>query len=177
MISLLFFRGHGVIPVLVRLFTWKWFYGQKWKDVPAHVAVMIEVRDGVFVKYEAIVSGIESNIIDYNDQLSDKSLMAKIDVYVPDVKSSIAYLDSQLNDRYGFEAVAINGIAAISPFWIDLILSAIWRHLMNGQDPKTCPLHCSMLAFLAVRAGGKVLDGREDGMPSSPNDLLRSLRL
>ena len=171
MLSLLFFRGHGIVPVLVRLFTWKWFYAQKWKDVPSHVAIVVDSEYGVKRKYEAVVTGIQSAAFSYSEIENDKSLIAEIKLPFSDVAASRKYLDSQVGDRYGFEVVAITGLAVLSPPWVDAVLAFVWTRLMGGRNGETCPLHCSLLAKMSMSAGGFVFEKGTDNMPMSPNDL------
>lgn len=170
MLHLLFFRGHGLVPVLVRLFCWHWWHGQRWRDVPAHVAIWD--RDNK-TEYEAIVTGIRSGQLDGLNKLS--GLVEMIPVSVPHPDAARAWLDEQVGRPYGFLAATATGLGILSPPALDRLWRTLWEHLSGGRSGRTAPLDCSLLAQMALRAGGQNILGRDDGLPVSPNDLFLSL--
>lgn len=171
MLHLLFFRGHGLVPVLVRLFCWRWWQGQHWRDVPAHVALWD--RD-TWTEYEAIVTGIRATHLSGLQETS--GLVGVLEVSLPHPDAATAWLGDQVGKPYGFLASAATGLGILSPPALDLWWRWLWRHLSGGKAGRTAPLNCSLLCQLALRAGGLNLVGREDGLPVSPNDLLLTLK-
>ena len=177
MLHLLFFRGHGLVPVLVRLFCWRWWLGQHWRDVPAHVAVAVpaSTNANALYEYEAVVTRIQVSLLARKEIPKLNGLIACVDIEVPDPRQAHAWLDLQIGRRYGFEAAALTGLGIVSPPALDRWWRRIWEHLSGGRSGRTAPLDCSLLAQMALRAGGLDLLGREDGLPVSPNDLLKNL--
>lgn len=176
MLRLLFFRGHGIVPILVRLFTWRPLSGQRWKDVPAHVAIVTNSPDGIPRKYEAVITGIQSTVFIESENSADKSVIAEFSFISDTGFSAYHYLEDQVGDRYGFEAVALTGMTVLAPRRIDKKLASIWAKMYGGKNGETCPLHCSLLAKKAMEAAGLPdVRPRKDGMPLSPNDLMTGL--
>ena len=171
MLHLLFFRGHGLVPVLVRLFCWHWWRGQRWREVPAHVAIWD--RD-TWTEYEAIVTGIRSGHLAGIQETSGLIGIIPVSVQHPD--AARAWLDDQVGKPYGFLAVTATGLGILSPPALDRLWRTLWERLAGGRAGRTAPLDCSLLAQMALRAGGLDLLGRDDGLPVSPNDLLRNLK-
>lgn len=176
MLHLLFFRGHGIVPVLVRLFCWRWWRGQRWSDVPAHVAIALPTSGKTLHEYEAIVTGIQVSLLDPGTIPALNGLIACIKVEVPDIEASRRWLDEQVGQCYGFEAVALTGLTVLSPAWLDLIWARCWAKLQGGRSGRTSPLHCSLLCLKALHAGGFTGDELPDFPPASPNDLMLGLR-
>ncbi len=170
MLHLLFFRGHGLVPVLVRLFCWHWWHGQRWREVPAHVAIW-DAEEGL--EYEAIVTGIRSGRLDSLDGLS--GLIEALPVALPEPNLARRWLMQQVGRPYGYLAVAATGLGILSPPALDRLWRTLWEHLSGGRSGRTAPLDCSLLAQMALRAGGQNILGRDDGLPVSPNDLFLSL--
>jgi hypothetical protein len=178
MLHLLFFRGHGIVPVLVRLFCWHWWRSQRWRDVPAHVAVAVPAStdSNALYEYEAVVTGIQVSLLAREDIQKLNGLIASIQLDVPDPEAASRWLDSQVGHRYGFEAVALTGLAVLSPTWLDMLWARCWARLQGGKSGRTAPLHCSLLCLNALRAGGFDTAKFPDFPPVSPNDLLRNLK-
>lgn len=175
MLHLLFFRGHGLVPVLVRLFCWRWWRGQRWREVPAHVAVAVPTSANALHEYEAVVTGIQVSLLAQEDIPKLNGLIASIDLDVPDPESASRWLDLQIGRRYGFEAVALTGLAVLSPAWLDLIWARCWARLQGGRSGRTSPLHCSLLCLGALEAAG--FPTNFPGFPPvSPNDLMLGLK-
>lgn len=170
MLHLLFFRGHGIVPVLVRLFCWRWWGGQRWRDVPAHVAIW-DTEEGI--EYEAIVTGIRSGRLESAESLP--GLIESVPVALPEPDLARRWLMQQVGKRYGFEAVALTGLTVLSPSWLDLIWARCWARLQGGRSGRTSPLHCSLLCLGALEAAG--FPTNFPGFPPvSPNDLMLGLR-
>ena len=169
-----FWRGRGLIPVLIRLFSRH--RGQAWADVPAHCAVLLEDSEG-FTEYEAISTGIRRGEIT-RQELDEGTVapMVMIPVTVPNFDAMVQYLNEQVGQRYGYEAVAATGLAIVAPSWLDRWLSWSWLHLAGGRSGRSCPKDCSLLVWWALSHAGLTLPGREDGLPVSPNDLLQLLK-
>lgn len=175
MIRLLFFRGHGIVPILVRLLTWHWWRGQHWSQVPAHVAIAIPAGR-VLHEYEAIITGVHVSLLAITDVPQLNGLIADVPVDVPLLGAAGHWLDAQVGKPYGYLAVAATGLGIISPPWLDRWWARGWEHLAGGKSGRSAPLNCSLLCQLALRAGGLDIPGRQDGLPVSPNDLLRILQ-
>lgn len=171
MLHLLFFRGYGLVPVLVRLICWHWWHGQKWREVPAHVSVW-DAEEGL--EYEAIVTGIRSERLESIESLT--GLIEALPVAVPEPELSRRWLMQQVGRPYGFLAATATGLGILSPPALDRLWRTLWERLSGGKGGRTAPLDCSLLAQMALRAGGLDLLGRADGLPVSPNDLLRNLK-
>jgi hypothetical protein len=178
MLHLLFFRGHGLVPVFVRLLCWHWWRGQRWQAVPAHVAVAVPASTdtNVLYEYEAVVTGIQVSLLAREEIQEINPLSSCVELRVPDPAQAHAWLDLQIGRRYGFETAALTGLGIVSPPALDRWWRRIWEHLSGGRSGRTAPLHCSLLVQMALRAGGLDLLGRGDGLPVSPNDLLRNLK-
>lgn len=170
-LSLLFFRGHGIVPVLVRLCCWQWWLGQRWCDVPAHVSIWDRAEG---IEYEAIVSGIHSSTLPSLDGIT--GLIDNVVVVVPGLDQSRHWLTLQVGKPYGFLAAAATGLGILSPPALDLLWLRIWANLAGGRSGRTAPLDCSLLAQMALIAGGLDVPGRADGLPVSPNDLMMGLK-
>ncbi len=175
MIRLLFFRGHGIIPILVRLLTWHWWHGQHWSRVPAHVAITIPVWNAL-AEYEAIITGVQVTLLAESDLPTLNGLIADVPVDVPLIGAAQHWLDAQVGRPYGFLTSAATGLGIVSPPWLDRWWARGWEHLAGGKSGRTAPLNCSLLCQLALGAGGLDIPGRSDGLPVSPNDLLRILQ-
>lgn len=175
MLHLLFFRGHGIVPVLVRLFCWHWWTCQHWRDVPAHVAVAVPTSTNALYEYEAIVSGIQVSLLAREEIPKLTGLIASVEMKVPNPEAASQWLDSQVGQRYGFEAVALTGLAVLSPSWLDLTWARCWASLQGGKSGRTSPLHCSLLCRRALEAGGYKTT-LPDFPPISPNDLMLGLK-
>jgi hypothetical protein len=167
-VYILFFKGHGFIPVLIRLFSKH--RGQKFSKVPAHCAVFIKSGNG-FVEYEAVSTGIRKLWLPILPKYQ-KFLM----IPVKDLSPVVNWLDTQVGKPYGYLTVAITGLGIVSPSVVDRVLSWCWRNLFGGKSGRSCPKDCSLLAHLALMEGGVEVPGRKDGLPVSPNDLLTSLK-
>ncbi len=175
MLHLLFFKGHGLIPILVRLITWHWWLGQRWSQVPAHVAITIPAGR-VLHEYEAIITGVQVTLLAESDVPRLNGLIADIPMDVPLLGAAVRWLDAQVGKPYGYLASAATGLGIISPPWLDRWWRRGWEHLAGGKSGRTAPLNCSLLCQLAIRAGGLDIQGRKDGLPVSPNDLMRILQ-
>lgn len=163
---LLFFRGHGWIPVLTRLLTWEWWRGQKWRDVPAHVAIFWDNGPSGWIEIEAIATGIRRGELTVLPG-SDDGVCAQINLSDggPD---ALLYASQQVGRRYGFETAALTGLAAIPA--ANEYAQTLWSQLASGR---TVPLHCSLLAAGALKAAGYELPKWET--PPSPNQVYRYL--
>ena len=137
MLHLLFFRGHGLIPMLVRLFCWHWWRGQRWRDVPAHVAIW-DTEEGI--EYEAIVTGIRSERLESIECLS--GLIEALPVEVPEPEITRRWLMQQVGRPYGFLAVTATGLGILSPPALDRLLRTLWERLAGGRAGRTAPLDC-----------------------------------
>lgn len=168
-LSLLFFRGHGAIPCLIRLATWRWWLGQRWEDVPAHVAIWDERTS---VEWEAVVFGIRKGPLSDAAHNALSGLIATVQVEIPDYATTVRWLNAQVGRPYGFAAVAITGAGIIAPRAADRALAWLWRGMAGGKGGRSVPLDCSELVRGALAAGGAPLIGRADGLPMSPNDVL-----
>ena len=189
MVHLLFFRGHGIVPILVRLLTWHWWRGQHWSQVPAHVALAIPAGRVLhaelpsyaaklpsYAEYEAITTGIHVSMLAESDMPRLHGLIDDIPVEVPLPHETVRWLDAQVGLPYGYLAVAATGLGIVSPPWMDRCWLRLWERLAGGKSGRTAPLNCSLLCQLALRAGGLDVQGRQDGLPVSPNDLLLILK-
>lgn len=165
---LIFFTGHGFIPVMIRVFCRRWRDAQPWEEVPAHVVIWDRSLQR---ETEATVKGIRSTRL---ETLAGLHGVCKIvPINVPNIEGAREFLESQENERYGFEAVVLTGLAEVSPNWIDRIWLKCWSSLRGGKGGRTSPLHCSLLCHKALEAGGvPVHNIRRDGLPLTPNDLL-----
>lgn len=170
-LTVLAFRGHGIMPVLIRLFCWHWRQGQRWSEVPAHVAIWDEAGAA---EYEAIVTGIKRSELASLDGL--RGLTHTIRVEVPDMAGTRVWLEEQVGREYGYLAVAATGLGILSPPSLDRVWRCWWERLSGGKSGRTAPLDCSLLAQMALRAGGVEMLGRRDGLPVSPNDLVLELK-
>ncbi|WP_394794882.1 hypothetical protein [Armatimonas sp.] len=175
MIHLLFFKGYGIIPILVRLLTWHWWLGQRWSQVPAHVAIAIPVGS-TLSEYEAIITGVHVALLAPSDVPRLNGLIAAVPVEVPQPAATQRWLDAQVGKPYGYLAAAATGLGIISPPWLDRWWRRGWERLSGGKSGRTAPLNCSLLCQLALGAGGLDTPGRQDGLPVSPNDLMRILQ-
>ncbi len=175
MVHLLFFKGYGIIPILVRLLTWHWWHGQRWSQVPAHVAITIPAGNAMH-EYEAVITGVHVSLLAPSDLPTLNGLIADVPVDVPLPHETVRWLDAQVGKPYGYLAVAATGLGIISPSWLDRWWARGWEHLAGGKSGRTAPLNCSLLCQLALGAGGLDIQGRQDGLPISPNDLLRILQ-
>lgn len=162
--EVVFFKGRGLVPVLVRAVTWRWREGQAWGSVPAHCAFIVWP-----VEYEAIITGIRKS---EGWQLS--GVVGRVGVSVPRLDDTIEWLDMQVGKPYGFLACALTGAGHLLPANARR-LSRLWERMAGGKSGRTAPLNCSLLCQFALLCGGLPVRGREDGLPVSPNDLLRIL--
>ncbi len=182
MVHLLFFKGYGIIPILVRLLTWHWWHGQHWSQVPAHVAITIPAGRVLhaelpsYAEYEAIITGVHVSLLAITDVPQLNGLIADVPVDVPLPHETVRWLDAQVGKPYGYLASAATGLGIVSPPWLDRWWRRGWEHLAGGKSGRTAPLNCSLLCQLALRAGGLDIPGRQDGLPVSPNDLMRILQ-
>ena len=169
MIRIYFFRGSGLVPLIVRLFCWKWWIGEKFSQVPAHCSLVMKAGS-YLVEFEATVKGISCHHVP--DKMS--GVIHYVDLAVPDERVALSWLSDKIGSRYGFEAVAIDGISVVAPPWVDKCMALVWRRLEKGRSS---PLHCSLLCLGAINASGfSPVPSRPDGLPVSPNDLLISLK-
>ena len=182
MIRLLFFRGHGIVPILVRLLTWHWWIGQSWGQVPAHVAIAIPAGRALhaelpsYAEYEAIITGVRVSLLAPSDLTTLHGLIADVPVDVPLIGAAQHWLDAQVGKPYGYLAVVATGLGIVSPPWLDRWWRRGWEHMAGGKSGRTAPLNCSLLCQLALGAGGLGIPGRRDGLPVSPNDLMRIIK-
>lgn len=169
MIELYFFRGRGTVPFIVRLFCWRWWLGQKFSQVPAHCSAVIATGETI-IEFEATVKGITCDF--FHEKVT--GVISSIRLEVPHHNTALYWLAMKCGTRYGFEAVAIDGISVVAPAWVDKILASVWSRLEKGRSS---PLHCSLLCLGALKAGGySPLPYRKDGIPISPNDLMIGLK-
>jgi hypothetical protein len=178
-VTLLFFRGctlipDGIvkctIPFLIRLCTWP--RGRvHFNNVPAHVAIVVNETE-----YESIVTGIRK--IPLKPEHDGKfyglhNLIAQIQIEVGDGLNDklIWFLNAQVGQRYGYEAVAITGIGNLrgEP---PAFTKRIWEKLSSGRS---APKSCSYLCQLALQEIGIDVK-RHDNLPMSPMDLLDAVR-
>jgi hypothetical protein len=164
-ICAMYFRGHGVVPVVVRLITWQWWTGQKWSDVPAHVAMFWLQPDGSHIEIEAVVTGIRREKV---AALPTGGVADRF--FLPDVDGKgWAYASSQVGGRYGFEAAMATGLGSL-PWWRALA-TRLWAKVGAGR---TAPLHCSLLAQETMREAGQPVQTGD--LPPSPNGQMLFLR-
>jgi hypothetical protein len=126
------------------------------------------------IEYEAVVTGIKRSELDTLDGL--RGLTDAIRVEVPDVAATRGWLAEQVGREYGYLAVVATGLGILSPPSMDRVWKCWWERLAGGKSGRTAPLDCSLLAQLALRAGGLEMQGRRDGLPVSPNDLVLELK-
>jgi hypothetical protein len=126
------------------------------------------------IEYEAIVTGIKRSGLDTLEGLC--GLTDTIRVEVPDMAAARMWLAEQVGREYGYLAVVATGLGILSPASLDRVWRCWWERLAGGKSGRTAPLDCSLLAQLALRAGGVEMLGRRDGLPVSPNDLVLELK-
>lgn len=159
--TLLFFRGRGVVPFCVRLLTCRWWEGQAWADVPAHVALFWGQTDGSWIEIEAVVTGVRRCSL---PELPTEGVVARFDVSDADGRGR-KFAAWQVGKRYGFEAALATGLASV-PIWRQLAVR-LWAAVGAGR---TVPLDCELLAEGALSAAGYPL--RVWDTPPSPNELM-----
>lgn len=167
---LYFFSGHGLVPVVVRLVTWRWWAGQRWGEVPAHCAIVISTPGQDSVEYESIITGTRKSI---NFRLSGVVYSRLVDI--PRIADTIEWLDSQVGRPYGFLPAILTGIGALRPGYA-IYCGRVWEWLRGGRGGRTAPLNCSLLCQYALLAGGVEVGGHPTGLPLSPNELMRSFQ-
>ncbi|WP_395089279.1 hypothetical protein [Armatimonas sp.] len=163
------------MPLMIRLLTWHWWRGQRWRQVPAHVAIAIPVGS-TLSEYEAITTGVHVSLLAESDVSRLSGLIADLPVEVPLLGATVRWLDAQVGKPYGYLASAATGLGIVSPRWLDRWWARGWERLAGGKSGRTAPLNCSLLCQLALKAGGLDIPGRQDGLPVSPNDLMRILQ-
>lgn len=117
-IHLLFFKGYGFVPLMIRLLTWHWWRGQRWRQVPAHVAIAIPVGS-TLSEYEAITTGVHVSLLAESDVSRLSGLIADLPVEVPLLGATVRWLDAQVGKPYGYLASAATGLGIVSPRWLD----------------------------------------------------------
>lgn len=167
---LLFFKGHGVAPLLIRWLTWRG--GEAWSSVPSHVAICF-ANYGGWSEYEATITGIHQRFV---RDFKLHGLIEAVKVELPDEDAAQQWVGSKVGKPYGYLAVISTGLGIVSPPWWDRLWARLWEHLAGGRGGRTAPLDCSLLAQLTLKAGGLDVPGREDGLPVSPNDLYLNLK-
>lgn len=156
-------RGHGVVPVLVRALTWR--PGMKWSETPAHVSIYRAQGDGMFEEIEAVVTGVR---LTRNMILPSYGVVGKFAIPDPSGAGWDAAL-GRVGEPYGFAAAILTGAGSIVGLrdWA----TQWWRKLGQGR---TAPQDCATLATLAIEATG--LDVHEPETPISPAELMRWLK-
>lgn len=160
--TLLFFRGRGPVAVAVRLLTWRWWLGQVWASVPAHVALFFPRENG-WQEIEAIVTGIRSGDL---AALPTSGVICQINCHDTEGKGWL-YAAGTVGRRYGFEAAVATGIGSL----FRTMAARLWAGLESGR---TAPLHCSLLALNTLREAGYTMPSYT--VPPSPNELMLYLK-
>lgn len=175
-ISILFFRGKGVIPFIIRLCSRR--KELHFSRTPAHCAIALRENygDSYAQEYESVVTGVQTHPIKVKQDglFLINGLIDAITYTVPDEKydQCQAYLESMVGKPYGFSNVILTGIGQL-PGKPHFSFVRAWEKMKSGR---TSPRDCSELVRQAlIEANIKVID-RHDGLPLSPCDLYIALR-
>ena len=162
MVTVCFYANNTVASLLIRLWTWKWFQGQTFADVPSHVAVLVADpdREDIAIVCESLFHlGVCTRSFDYRDA---KVIGAGRSFYFDDESDRIAnFVTSQLGDKYDYLALFADVICRFVPF-------------MRWRVENEARWTCSRLAAHALKSAA--VDIPDLRYPYAPNDLLRRLR-
>lgn len=139
-----YFKGRGLLPFLIRLLTWRWWQGQPFAEVPAHIGVLL--GDDYF---EAITTGVRT------EKAMPATLIARgatlVPVTLPDPEAARTFWTKCVHDAYDYPAIAR-----------DLL------HLSCRRGRFTHHLwDCSEVVYVGQRKGGRWLPATRT--PVSPN--------
>jgi hypothetical protein len=176
-VSILFFRGKGVIPFIIRLCSMR--KELHFSRTPAHCAIVLRENydDLTGVEYESIVTGVTSHSIDVykGGTFLLNGLIDVISYTVPDecYDKCQSYLELMVGKPYGFSNVILTGIGQL-PGNPHALFVNIWEKLRSGR---TSPRDCSELVRQALCEANIAVIERKDKLPLSPTDLYLSLKI